>query len=173
MGSPMRRPPDDGARPQTARRQLRRPRSARDDAGRTAGSGPPANEPASRRSGAVPRLLCSTGERGRTLLCNAVSLLARMGTDPWRKPASEARRVAARRTMTKLNARRIKSDGIVPPGSLPYHGIAPLLAEVSAVVPTWTTTGVHLALKTELHREQSGEGDSRDGSRRGLPAPET
>jgi hypothetical protein len=53
----------------------------------------------------------------------------RMGTDPWRKPASPARREAARRTMTALNARRRERTGARSAARPPEHGAAPSLAE--------------------------------------------
>jgi hypothetical protein len=68
-------------------------------------------------------------------LCPAVDCPSwpfRMGTDPWRKPASEARREAARRAMTRLEGRSytvrepsgpryctVSSEGI---GGGPYLG---------------------------------------------------
>jgi hypothetical protein len=77
--------------------------------------------------------------------CPAVDCPAwpfRMGTDPWRKPASEARREAARQTMTALNARRRKRDGPETSVSSPERGIAPLLAEGSEAARTWATARV-------------------------------
>ena len=85
----------------------------------------------------------------------------RMGTDPWRKPASEARREAARRTITKLNDRRQKRKGAGPPASPPESGIAPLLAEGSEAAPIGTTARVDQDQEAELHREE------RDGRERG------
>src|ERR1700736_1798976 len=52
---------------------------------------------------------CCAQQPKDVALCPAVGCPSwpfRMGTHPWRKPASEARREAARRTMAKLNARR-------------------------------------------------------------------
>src|SRR5215469_17810389 len=57
---------------------------------------------------------CCGYEEKEVALCPAVKCPSwpyRMGTNPWRKPASEARRAAARRTMTALNARRGKRGG--------------------------------------------------------------
>jgi hypothetical protein len=82
----------------------------------------------------------------------------RMGTDPWRKPASEARREAARRTMAQINARRGKGDGAAPSTSPFEHGTAPLLGEGSEAAPIWATGRVDQEPKTVLHREGRGPG---------------
>jgi hypothetical protein len=49
----------------------------------------------------------------------------RMGTDPWRKPASEARREAARRSISGINTRRRERGRGGSPGSPSKDGIAP------------------------------------------------
>jgi hypothetical protein len=79
-----------------------------------------------------------------------------MGTDPWRKAASAARRAAARQVMTKLNASRLKRDGTAPAGSPPDDGTAPISAEGSEVAPTWDTRRVDQESKAVLHREREG-----------------
>ena len=88
-------------------------------------------------------------------LCSAVDCPFwpfRMGTDPLRKPASEARREAARRVMAGINARRRKRDGPKRAASPPEHGNAPSLAQRSEVAPTWATARVDEVPKTEPHR---------------------
>ena len=68
---------------------------------------------------------CCGYQEKEMALCSAVDCPFwpfRMGTDPLRKPASEARREAARRVMSNLNARRRK--GLVlnlPPALLPRY----------------------------------------------------
>lgn len=102
---------------------------------------------------------CCGHQEKEVALCTAVDCPSwpfRMGTDPWRKPASEARRVAARRTMANLNARRNRR-GSVPPPTPPEHGIAPSLAAGSGVVPTWATARVDRAQETVRHRKDGGE----------------
>jgi hypothetical protein len=92
----------------------------------------------------------------------------RMGTDPWRKPASEARREAARQAMTKLNSRRRKRKSAEPPASPTDGGIAPLLAEDSKAASTSTTARVDHAHETEPHRVgASGSGQTSDRFREG------
>jgi hypothetical protein len=75
---------------------------------------------------------CCGYQEKEVVLCPAVDCPSwpfRMGTDPWRKPASTARREAARWTMTNLNTRRRKQDGAEPSTSPSHDGTAPLLAE--------------------------------------------
>jgi len=87
-------------------------------------------------------------------LCPAVDCPSwpfRMGTDPWRRPASETRE-AARRMMTNLNARRRERDGAKPAASPPEHGTAPLFSEDSEATPNWDTARVDLDPETEKHR---------------------
>jgi len=52
---------------------------------------------------------CCAHQANEVALCTAVKCPSRpfrLGTDPWRKPASDARREAARRSMVQINARR-------------------------------------------------------------------
>jgi helix-turn-helix protein len=96
--------------------------------------------------------------------CPAVDCPAwpfRMGTDPWRKPASEARREAARRVMTNLNARRRKRAGPETSASPPERGIAPLLAEGSEVAPIWAAVREDRGRETEPYWvEADGSGQA-------------
>jgi hypothetical protein len=81
---------------------------------------------------------CCAQQAKKVALCSAVGCPSwpfRMGADPWRKPASEARREAARKVMTKLNARRRNRDGTGATGNPPEHGTAPLSAAGSEVAP--------------------------------------
>ena len=82
---------------------------------------------------------CCAGQANEVAVCPVVECPAwpfRMGTNPWRKPASEARRETARRSMEKINAGRRKRDGPETSADPPEHGIAPLLAEGSTPAPT-------------------------------------
>jgi hypothetical protein len=109
---------------------------------------------------------CCGYQEKEVALCPAVDCPSwpfRMDTDPWRKPASEARREAARRTMTRLNARRRKQDGIEPSASPPEPGTAPLLAEESEAAPIWSTAPVDREAKTELHRDERQGRDAQSG----------
>jgi len=87
------------------------------------------HEPMSPQQAIRARCLdCCGYQEKEVALCPAVDCPSwpfRMGTDPWRKPASEARREAARRTMTSLNTRRRKQDGTAPSASPPDDGTAP------------------------------------------------
>jgi hypothetical protein len=79
---------------------------------------------------------CCAQQPNEVALCRAVDCPSwpfRMGTDPWRKPASEARREAARRTMVRINAGRRKRHGVEAAPSAPDHGTAPSLATGSGV----------------------------------------
>jgi len=120
---------------------------------------------------------CCAQQPNEVALCPAVECPSwpfRMGTDPWRKPASEARREAARRVMSNLNSRRRTRDGTAPPGSPPNDGTTPFLAEGFQVAPTWATARVDHVPKTELHREErDGCERSRDELGDPLPAPGT
>jgi hypothetical protein len=74
---------------------------------------------------------CCAGQVNEVAVCPVVECPAwpfRMGTNPWRKPASEARREAARRTMERINAGRRKRDGPEASADPPEHGIATSLA---------------------------------------------
>src|SRR5580700_8821463 len=60
---------------------------------------------------------CCGDQTKEVALCPAVNCPSwpfRMGTDPCRKPASEARREAARQVMAGLNSRRRSRDGTAP-----------------------------------------------------------
>src|ERR1700738_101761 len=72
---------------------------------------------------------CCAQQPKDVALCPAVGCPSwpfRMGTDPWRKTASEARREAARKTMAETTARRRKRRGAKPPAAPPHHATAPL-----------------------------------------------
>jgi hypothetical protein len=100
---------------------------------------------------------CCGDQAKEVALCPAVDCPSwpfRMGTDPWRKPASEARRESARQTMTALNARRRKRDGPAPSASPPHHGTASSSASEPTPAPTWATGRVDRIPETELHREE-------------------
>jgi len=119
---------------------------------------------------------CCGYQEKEVALCTAVKCPAwpfRMGSNPWRKPPSEARREAARRLMTNLNSRRRKRAGILPPGSTPDDGSAPFLAEGSEAAPIWATACVDHVPKTELHRVERDGWRSRDELGDPLPAPGT
>jgi hypothetical protein len=117
---------------------------------------------------------CCGYQEKEVALCPAVDCPSwpfRMGTDPWRKPASEARREAARRTMTRLNASRRKQDGIESSASPPDSGIAPSSAEGSEASPTWVTARFDRVPKSELHRgEREGREEGRDAQGAVVPA---
>src|SRR5215831_18606846 len=76
------------------------------------------HEPMSPLPALRARCLDCCGEQEKEVaLCTAVKCPSwpfRMGTNPWRKPPSEARREAARQAMTNLNARRQKRKGAGP-----------------------------------------------------------
>ena len=117
---------------------------------------------------------CCVYQENEVALCPAVDCPSwpfRMGTDPWRKPASEPRREAARRTMTSLNARRRKQDGTAPSASPPDDGTAPFSAEGSEAAPTWDTGRVDREPNTVLHREErNGREERRDAQCAVVPA---
>jgi len=104
---------------------------------------------------------CCGHQEKEVALCPAVNCPSwplRMGTDPWRKPASSARREAARRTMTRLNARQRRSAGAELPASPPKHGTAPSPATGAGVARTWGTARVGQFPETEPHRGNGGCG---------------
>src|ERR1700730_3789077 len=114
---------------------------------------------------------CCAGQAKEVALCPAVECPSwpfRMGTDPWRKPASEARRDAARRTMTALNARRNRGGAIpsIPP---PDHGTGPSPASEPTATPTWDTGGGSRTPETVEHRTD-GAGHGGDVETPGEPA---
>jgi hypothetical protein len=114
---------------------------------------------------------CCVYQEKEVAFCTAVKCPSwpfRMGTDPWRKPASEARREAARRAITSLNARRGKRGGAGSSASPPEHGIAPSLAEGSGVAPVWATARVDHPPEADQGRlgtQGSGEGGDQFGKR--------
>ena len=102
---------------------------------------------------------CCAQRPNEVALCAAVDCPSwpfRTGTDPWRKPASEARREAARQVMTKYNATRLNRDGTAPTGRPCDDGTAPLLTEGSEAAPTWDTRRADQKPNTVLHREREG-----------------
>ena len=102
---------------------------------------------------------CCNYQEKEVALCPAVDCPSwpfRMGTDPWRKPASEARREAARRTMTRFNARRRKQDGNESSASPPDSGTPPSSAAGSEASPTCVTARFDRSPETVLHRADSG-----------------
>jgi hypothetical protein len=109
---------------------------------------------------------CCGYQEKEVALCPAVDCPSwpfRMGTDPWRKSASEARREAARKAMTAINARRQKGGGTAPSGSPPDDGTAPVSAEGSEAALIWGTSRVDQAPEMVLHRAEGGStGQSAD-----------
>src|SRR5262249_24820779 len=62
---------------------------------------------------------CCGQQTNEVAACSAVECPSwpfRMGTNPWRRPASEARRQAARQAMAQINRRRQKSGCSSPRG---------------------------------------------------------
>ena len=101
---------------------------------------------------------CCAGQANEVALCPAVECPAwpfRMATNPWRRPASEARRDSARLTMERINARR-RGKAHAPEMSAgpPDGGTAPFLTQRSGTAPTWGTAPVDPEPNTELHREE-------------------
>ena len=108
---------------------------------------------------------CCDQQVNEISLCSAVGCPAwpfRMGTDPWRKPASEARREAARRTMERINARR-KTGGAETASGPPENGTAPCLAEGLRVGAISATGPVDRDPETDRHREGSGPAYRKSG----------
>jgi hypothetical protein len=107
---------------------------------------------------------CCAGQANEVAACPVVECPSwpfRMGTNPWRKPASEARRASARRTMERINARR-KGDGSERAARPFEDSTAPRLAEGSGVAPVLDTARVDPSPETEPHRE-NGTASGRDG----------
>jgi hypothetical protein len=107
---------------------------------------------------------CCGYQEKEVALCPAVECPSwpfRMGTDPWRKPASEARRKAARRTMARINARRNR-NGTAPSPTASQHGIAPSSASEPTPALTWATTRADRVSDTVRHRGD-GAGRQTDG----------
>ena len=99
---------------------------------------------------------CCGSQANEVSLCPAVKCPSwpfRLGTNPWRKRASDARREAARRSMVQINARRRKGDGVEPAASPSEHGTAPTLAVGSGVALMWATARVDRDAETEQHRK--------------------
>jgi hypothetical protein len=98
---------------------------------------------------------CCVHQEKEVALCTAVNCPSwpfRTGTDPWRKPASPARREAARRAITALNARQREKGRAGVPARPAEHGTAPHLAEGSGEVPIWDTARADQARKPEQDR---------------------
>ena len=98
---------------------------------------------------------CCAGQANEVAACPVVecpSWSFRMGTNPWRKPASEARRASARRTMERINARRT-GGGAGRAASPPEDGTAPRLARGSEIGLTSSTRLVDRASDTEQQRK--------------------
>jgi hypothetical protein len=100
---------------------------------------------------------CCAGQANEVALCPVVECPAwpfRMGANPWRRPASEGRREAARRSMERINARR-RGKAHVPEMSAgaPDGGIAPVFAAGSGMARAWDTRRMDEEPKTVLHRE--------------------
>jgi hypothetical protein len=105
---------------------------------------------------------CCGYQQEEVARCTAVKCPSwpfRMGADPWRKPASEARRESARRTMTQINNRRRERDGVKPSASPSEHGTAPSPATGSGAAPTWDTARLERSDETERHRRDGGGGN--------------
>ena len=117
---------------------------------------------------------CCGDQANEVALCSAVNCPSwpfRMGSDPWRKPASDARREAARRAMTDLNARRREREGAGSPASPPEHGTAPFLAG-GQEVPLSGIPPASIALQRRNCTARGGGGEmSRDELRSASPAP--
>jgi hypothetical protein len=100
---------------------------------------------------------CCAGQANEVAACTVVECPAwrfRMGTNPWRGPASEGRREAARRSMERINARRRgKAHAPEMSAGRPDGGTAPLFATGSGVAPAWDTRRMDEEPKTVLHRE--------------------
>jgi hypothetical protein len=116
---------------------------------------------------------CCAQQPKEVALCPAVgcpSWVFRMGIDPWRKPASEARREAARRTMTELNARRNRR-GIAASSTRSEHGIEASPAGEPTPAATWATARVDRV--SDVARYRGGGSDSGQGGdqfREGSPS---
>jgi hypothetical protein len=118
---------------------------------------------------------CCRHQEREVALCPAVDCPAwpfRTGTDPWRKPASEARREAARRTMAEINARRGKGNDAGSSGRPPDHGTEPPSTTGTTAGHTWIPGGADRVPSTELHREERDRRErGRDELSSALPPP--
>jgi hypothetical protein len=109
---------------------------------------------------------CCRHQEREVALCPAVDCPSwpfRTGHDPWRKPASEARREAARRTIAEINARRGKGDSAGSSASPTEHGTEPAPASEPTPALTWATTRVDRAPETEQHRGENPRREAVDG----------
>jgi hypothetical protein len=110
---------------------------------------------------------CCAQQPNEVALCAAVDCPSwpfRMGTDPWRQPASEARREAARRAMAGINTRRRERGRAGSPDSPSEDGATPSPAMGSGVGLTWATTRAEQPTETERHREgEYADPPSEDG----------
>jgi hypothetical protein len=116
---------------------------------------------------------CCGGQVNEVAICPVVECPAwpfRMATNPWRKPASEARREAARRSMEKINAGRRKRNGAETAAGRPNRGTTPLSTAGSEVAPMWATGGAELLPDTGWHRE-GGVGGSAGEETSGFAPP--
>jgi hypothetical protein len=123
------------------------------------------HEPMSPLQALRARCLDCCGQEKEVALCPAADCPSwpfRMGTDPWRKPASEARREAARRTMAEINARRGKGNGAGSSGSPSEHGTEPALASEPTPALTWAIALVDDPPETVRHRGD-GSGSCQSG----------
>jgi hypothetical protein len=112
---------------------------------------------------------CCVYQEKEVALCTAVKCPSwpfRMGTDPWRKPASQARREAARQGMARINARRRERGEVGSPASPPEHGIATSPATGSGVAPVWATARANADPGMVRHRVE-GDGADQNGDQFG------
>jgi hypothetical protein len=116
---------------------------------------------------------CCAGQANEVAACPVVECPSwpfRMGTNPWRKPASEARRVSARRTMERINARR-KRDGDETAARPPEHGATPLPGTGSGAALSGLTSRVDRDPETERHRVDGTASGQVGNQLRDGPAP--
>jgi hypothetical protein len=108
---------------------------------------------------------CCAGQVNEVALCPVVECPAwpfRMGTNPWRRPASEARRDSARRTMEMINARRRpKGDDPGTSAGPQGHGTAPVVAAGSGAAPISAPGRIDRSPDTERNRENGGGRETR------------
>lgn len=112
---------------------------------------------------------CVAYQEKEVALCPAVrcpSWPFRMGANPWRKPASQARRQAARRTMAGLNARRRERGGAEMTASPSEHETAPLSAIGSGAAPIWAAELVGRSSNAARYRAR-GDGPEEVGVQSG------
>jgi hypothetical protein len=113
---------------------------------------------------------CCNYQEKEVALCPAVDCPSwpfRMGTDPWRKPASHARREAARRTMEMINARRRpKGDDPGSSAGPQSHGTTPVVAAGSGAAPISAPGRIDRSPDTERNRENGGGRETRVDQRK-------